>query len=88
MENILINYNEHSEVGGGVGHVKGAGASSHGSKVHSPSSCGNSSQRMATEVLMPWKTDTVKDAPMARPSMKLWRPSLRVIIQARVPISE
>lgn len=55
---------------------------------HSPSSCGNSSQRMATDVLMPWKTDTVKEAPIARPSMKLWSPSLKVIIQAKVPISE
>ena len=53
-----------------------------------PSSCGNSSHRMATDVLIPWKTDTVKEAPIARPSMKLWRPSLRVIIQARVPMSE
>ena len=53
-----------------------------------PSSCGNSSHRMATEVLIPWKTDTVKEAPIARPSMKLWRPSLRVIIQASVPMSE
>lgn len=43
---------------------------------------------MATDVLMPLKTDTVKEAPMARPSMKLWRPSLSVIIQARVPMSE
>jgi hypothetical protein len=43
---------------------------------------------MATDVLMPWKTDTVKEAPIARPSMKLWSPSLRVIIQAKVPISE
>ena len=53
-----------------------------------PNSCGNSSQRMATEVLMPWKTDTVKEAPMANPSMKLCSPSLRVIIHASVPMSE
>lgn len=75
--------------------MKGAGVSHQGSRVergwggvHSPSSCGNSSHRMATDVLIPWKTETVKEAPMARPSMKLWRPSLRVIIQARVPMSE
>lgn len=54
----------------------------------SPSSWGNSSHKMATEVLMPWNTDAVKEAPMARPSMKLCRPSLSVIIQASVPMSE
>lgn len=43
---------------------------------------------MATEVLIPWKTETVKEAPMASPSMKLWSPSLRVIIHASVPMSE
>lgn len=43
---------------------------------------------MATEVLTPWKTDAVKEAPMASPSMKLCRPSLSVIIQASVPMSE
>ena len=43
---------------------------------------------MATEVLMPWNTEAVKEAPMARPSMKLCRPSLSVIIQASVPMSE
>lgn len=51
---------------------------------HSPSSWGNSSHTMAVDVLNPVKTDTVKEAPIARPSMKLWSASLRVIIHATV----
>lgn len=40
------------------------------------------------EVLSPWRRDKVQEAPIARPSMKLWRASLSVIIQAIVPISD
>ena len=36
------------------------------------------------EVLKPVRVDTVKDTPMARPSMKLCTASLSVIIQATV----
>lgn len=39
---------------------------------------------MAIEVLNPAIIDTVKEAPIARPSMKLWRASLRVTIHATV----
>lgn len=39
---------------------------------------------MAIEVLKPVIIDTVKAAPIARPSMKLWRASLRLIIHATV----
>ncbi len=49
-----------------------------------PSSWGNSSQKMAIEVLKPVSRDSVKDAPMARPSMKLCTASLTVIIHATV----
>lgn len=64
------------------------GAGGKSKKSDSPSSWGNSSHKMATEVLMPWNTEAVKEAPMARPSMKLCSPSLSVIIQASVPMSE
>lgn len=49
-----------------------------------PSSWGNSSQKMAIEVLKPVRRERVKDAPMARPSMKLCTASLTVIIHATV----
>ncbi len=49
-----------------------------------PSSWGNSSQTIAIEVLKPLRIDTVNEAPMASPSMKLWRASLREIIHATV----
>lgn len=51
---------------------------------YTPSSWGNSSHTMAIEVLNPVIIDTVKEAPIARPSMKLWRASLRVTIHATV----
>lgn len=51
---------------------------------HSPSSWGNSSHTMAVDVLNPVSTDTVNEAPIARPSMKLCSASLRVIIHATV----
>ena len=40
------------------------------------------------EVLSPCRRDKVQDAPIAKPSMKLWRASQSVIIQAIVPISD
>lgn len=51
-----------------------------------PSSWGNSSHKMAMEVLSPWSRDKVKEAPIAKPSMKLCTASLSVTIQAMVPI--
>lgn len=54
------------------------------SQRHSPNSWGNSSHTMAVDVLNPVRTDTVNEAPMARPSMKLCTASLSDIIQATV----
>lgn len=51
-----------------------------------PSSWGNSSHKMAMEVLSPWNRDKVKEAPIAKPSKKLCTASLSVTIQAMVPI--
>lgn len=51
-----------------------------------PSSWGNSSHKMAMEVLSPWNRDNVKEAPIAKPSKKLCTASLSVTIQAMVPI--
>ena len=47
-----------------------------------PSSCGSSSQNIANEVLTPLIVELEYDAPMAKPSMKLWRASPMIIIQA------
>jgi hypothetical protein len=49
-------------------------------------SWGNSSQKTATLTLMPVRMDSEKAAPMDRPSMKLWTPSPKMIIQATVAI--
>lgn len=53
-----------------------------------PNSWGNSSHKIAIDVLIPWSRESVKEAPMASPSMKLCKASLKVIIQAIVPISD
>ena len=52
----------------------------------SPSSCGNSSQSTATLTDIPVKMESEKAAPMLNPSMKLWMPSPKMIIQATVAI--
>lgn len=57
-------------------------------RTNSPSSWGNSSHTMAVDVLNPVSTDTVNEAPIARPSMKLCSASLRVIIHATVLMLE
>lgn len=54
------------------------------SAYHSPSSWGNSSHTIAVDVLNPASIDTVKEAPIARPSIKLCSASPRVIIHATV----
>lgn len=59
-----------------------------GDEQDSPSSWGNSSHTMAVDVLNPANTDTVNEAPIARPSMKLCSASLRVIIHATVLMLE
>ena len=40
------------------------------------------------ETEMPVRMDSEKAAPMLRPSMKLWTPSPKMIIQATVAIGE
>ena len=47
-----------------------------------PSSCGNSSQITAKHMLMPFMVDSVNAAPILSPSMKLCKPSPKMIIHA------
>ena len=47
-----------------------------------PSSCGNSSIMTASEMLTPFKTVSVNAAPIERPSIKLCKPSPKIIIHA------
>ena len=47
-----------------------------------PSSWGSSSQNIASAVLTPTSVELENDAPIANPSIKLWRPSPIMIIHA------
>ena len=58
------------------------GLRANGLKTTLPSSCGSSSQNMATETDIPASVLWVKAAPMDTPSIKLWRPSPIIIIHA------
>lgn len=53
-----------------------------------PSSCGSSSQNTAMEMETPVRMLSLKAAPMLSPSMKLWRPSPKMIMYATVAITE
>ena len=50
--------------------------------LNSPSSWGSSSQNIASAVLTPTSVELENDAPIANPSIKLWRPSPIMIIHA------